>query len=335
MKQSRLKRTCARIFQAEESILILALLAICVVLSILSKNFLTKTNILNILRQVSMTAITGYGMAMLMLMGDIDLSVGSNQALVGIVAVTVLNATGSIFLSIASGLLFGALMGFLIGIITIKGHLTSFIVTLGMMSVVRGTSLVVTNAKSIQIAAGLEGFGKLGTGYFLGIPIPVLLMVILFVIFWYVLTNTAFGREIYAIGGNSEAAQLAGLSVNQKRMICFVISGIMTALSALILTGRVNSAQPNAGSGFEMKVISAVVLGGISMSGGSGKLPGAMVGMLILGVLSNGLTLLQVSSFWQDIISGAVTILAVFMDVKRSERTARRISMASMEEISQ
>lgn len=334
MKQSKFKRACARVFQAEESILLLALCVICVVLSILSPNFLTKNNILNILRQVSMTAITGFGMAMLMLLGDIDLSVGSNQALIGIVSVSVLNATGSVFLSIVIGLLFGAFMGFLIGTITIKGRLTSFIVTLGMMSVVRGTSLVVTNAKSIQISNGLEAFGKLGTGYFLGIPIPVLLMAVLFVIFWYVLTNTAFGREIYAIGGNCEAAELAGLSVNKKRMICFVISGIMTALSALILTGRVNSAQPNAGSGFEMKVISAVVLGGISMSGGSGKLPGAMVGILILGVLSNGLTLLQVSSFWQDIISGAVTILAVFIDVKRREHTARRISLASMQEIS-
>lgn len=188
MKQSKFKRACARVFQAEESILLLALCVICVVLSILSPNFLTKNNILNILRQVSMTAITGFGMAMLMLLGDIDLSVGSNQALIGIVSVSVLNATGSVFLSIVIGLLFGAFMGFLIGIITIKGRLTSFIVTLGMMSVVRGTSLVVTNAKSIQISNGLEAFGKLGTGYFLGIPIPVLLMAVLFVIFWYVLT---------------------------------------------------------------------------------------------------------------------------------------------------
>lgn len=329
MKTTSIGSRIRKIFQLEEIALLLALFAICAVVSILTPTFLSRTNIMNILRQVSLSAITGFGMAMLILLGEIDLSVGSSQALVAIVSVSILNATGSVALAIACGLLFGAAIGLISGLLTVYGKLTSFIVTLGMMSILRGTGYVVTNAKSIRIE--VPGFSTLGIGYVGIIPIPVILMVVLFFIVNFILTRTSFGREIYAVGGNKEAAKLAGLSVDRIRLIVFVISGVLTALSALILAGRVDSAQPNAGQSFEMKVISAVVLGGISMTGGIGKLTGAMIGMLILGVLSNGLTLLQVSSFWQDVCTGCITILAVFIDARRRERMTRRFSKQSIE----
>lgn len=327
MKNTSVRNRLRKVFQLEELALLLALIVICAALSLLTPTFATTTNVLNILRQVSMTAITGYGMAMLILLGEIDLSVGSSQALVAIVAISTLNATSSVFLAILAGLLLGALTGLISGLLTVKGKLTSFIVTLGMMSIIRGVGMVVTNARSIRIE--VPGFSNLGTGHIGAIPIPVILMVFLFVIINYILTQTSFGREIYAVGGNREAAKLAGLSVDRIRLIVFVISGMLTALSALILAGRVDSAQPNAGTGFEMDVVSAVVLGGISMTGGIGKLTGALIGMLILGVLSNGLTLLQVSSFWQDICTGCITILAVFMDARRRENAARKLNQSS------
>ena len=324
MKNTSVRNRLRKVFQLEELALLLALIVICAALSLLTTTFATTTNVLNILRQVSMTAITGYGMAMLILLGEIDLSVGSSQALVAIVAISTLNATSSVFLAILAGLLLGALTGLISGLLTVKGKLTSFIVTLGMMSIIRGVGMVVTNARSIRIE--VPGFSNLGTGHIGAIPIPVILMVVLFVIINYILTQTSFGREIYAVGGNREAAKLAGLSVDRIRLIVFVM---LTALSALILAGRVDSAQPNAGTGFEMDVVSAVVLGGISMTGGIGKLTGALIGMLILGVLSNGLTLLQVSSFWQDICTGCITILAVFMDARRRENAARKLNQSS------
>lgn len=329
MGRMSFKNRIRKIIQFEEIALLLALIAICVALSILTPAFVSRTNIMNILRQVSLTAITGFGMAMLILLGEIDLSVGSSQALVAILAIRILNSTGSVALGICSGLLLGGLIGFINGLLTVKGKLTSFIVTLGMMSIIRGAGMVVTNAKSIRIE--VAGFSKLGTGYLATIPIPVIIMVVLFILVNYILTKTSFGREIYAVGGNKEAAKLAGLRVDSIRMTVFVISGVLTALSAIILAGRVDSAQPNAGQGFEMKVVSAVVLGGISMAGGIGKLTGAMIGMLILGVLSNGLTLLQVSSFWQDICTGAITILAVFMDVRRRENALHKLNRLSVD----
>lgn len=328
MNNSSIKKTFRKIFQLEELALLLALIVLCAVMSILTPTFVSKTNVLNILRQVSMNAITGYGIAMLMLLGEIDLSTGSAQALVAIVAISILNATQSPFLAIVCGLLFGAFLGLVIGFLTVKLKLISFIVTLGMQTILRGAAMVVTNAQSIRIQ--VPGYGNLGTGYFLGIPIPVILMIVLFFVVNYVLTKTSFGRQIFAIGGNREAAKLAGLKVDRVRFIVFIISGMLTALSAMILSGRLDSAQPNAGIGFETKVISAVVLGGVSMSGGRGKLTGVMIGMLLLGVLSNGLTLLQVSSFWQDICTGAITILAVYIDATRRASAARKLNQSAI-----
>lgn len=328
--QSGFKRGIQKVLQIDEMSLLIALIAICVAIAILTPTFATETNVLNILRQTSMTAITGFGMTMLILLGEIDLGVGSAQAIVAIIAINVLNSTHSIALAIIAGLAVGLIIGIANGFLTVKARIGSFIVTLGMMSVLRGLSMVITNAKSIQV--GVEDFTNLGTGYVGIFPIPVIIMIGLFVLFFYILEKTTFGRAIYAVGGNQQASKLAGLPVDKIRISAFLISGLTTAMSALILAARLDSAQPNAGSGFELKVISAVVLGGISMTGGIGKLTGAFIGIMILGVLSNGLTLLQVSSFWQDIVSGTVMILAVYMDVKRREKRSQQLVNASIEE---
>ena len=192
-----------------------------------------------------------------------------------------------------------------------------------MMAILRGAAMVSTQAVSIQ--GKVEGFVEVGTGYLGPIPIPVLATFVLFGLFYYVLHHTILGRYIYAIGGNIQAARLAGLAVDRTRVLVFVLGGVLAALSAFILASRLNSGQPNAGLGFELQVIAAVILGGISLTGGVGTLGGAFIGILILTVLSNGLVLLNVSSFYHDIARGAVIILAVYLDTRRKQSLLRRL----------
>lgn len=196
--------------------------------------------------------------------------------------------------------------------------MNSLIVTLGMMSILRGISLISTGASSIPVQ--VPNFGILGTGFIFGIPIPVVITIIIFAVAYYVLNHMLQGREIYAIGGNSESAKLAGIPIEKVKIWVFIISGVLTGLSAVILASRLDSAQPNAGVGFELQVIAAIVLGGVSLTGGSGSIFGAIIGMLTLGVLSNGLVLMQVSSFYQDLVRGIVIILAVYLDIVRKNR---------------
>ena len=191
------------------------------------------------------------------------------------------------------------------------------------MAILRGGAMVSTQAVSIQ--GKVEGFVEIGTGYVGPVPIPVLLAFLLFGLFYYVLHHTILGRYIYAIGGNIQAARLSGLAVDRTRVLVYVIGGVLAALSAFILASRLNSGQPNAGLGFELQVIAAVILGGISLSGGIGTLGGAFIGILILTVLSNGLVLLNVSSFYHDIARGAVIILAVYLDTRRKQSLLRRL----------
>lgn len=192
-----------------------------------------------------------------------------------------------------------------------------------MMAIIRGVAMVVTEAKAVQTQ--IKAFQVIGTGYWGPFPIPVILTVILVAIFYYILHHTTFGRYMYAVGGNGEASRLAGIPVHRIKLMAYIISGALTAFSAFILASRMNSGQPNAGVGFEMEVIGAVILGGISLTGGTGSLLGALLGILILGVLSNGLILLNVSSFWQDIARGAVIILAVYLDTYRKDKQQEKL----------
>ncbi len=324
-----MSKVLSRIFHNEQAGLLLALVLLCLVISLLTPVFFTAINIKNVLRDASLVAIAGMGMVMVILLGEIDLSVGSTQAVAGIVAVAVLNQTESVLLAFGVALLAGALIGLCNGLLVTKAGINSLIATLGMMAILRGGAMVSTQAVSIQ--AKVAGFVEVGTGYLGPIPIPVLLTFVLFGLFYYVLHHTILGRYIYAIGGNIQAARLSGLAVDRTRILVFVIGGMLAAISAFILASRLNSGQPNAGLGFELQVIAAVILGGISLTGGVGTLAGACIGILILTVLSNGLVLLNVSSFYHDIARGAVIILAVYLDIRRKESLLRRLLASQTE----
>ena len=313
----------SRIFHSEQAGLLLALLVLCLIISMLSPVFFTAINIKNVLRDASLIAIAGIGMVMIILLGEIDLSVGSTQAVAGVIAVAVLNQMDSVWLALLAALLAGALVGLCNGLLVTKAGINSLIATLGTMAILRGGAMVSTQAVSIQ--GKVEGFVEVGTGYLGPVPIPVLLAFLLFGLFYYVLHHTILGRYIYAIGGNIQAARLSGLAVDRTRVLVYVIGGVLAALSAFILASRLNSGQPNAGLGFELQVIAAVILGGISLTGGIGTLGGAFIGILILTVLSNGLVLLNVSSFYHDIARGAVIILAVYLDTRRKQSLLRRL----------
>jgi len=309
--------------QSDVLVLALAFIILCVIISILSPSFLTERNIMNTLRQISLTAICGFGMMLIILVGEIDLSVGSQQAVAGISSIVVLNTTGSIVLAVVAGLLCGIVVGAINGLLVTTFKINSLIATLGTLAIWRGASMVFTGAVSIQ--SQVPAFQTLATGFVGPIPNAVIVAGILYGVTFFVLNHTTFGRQIYAIGGNPNASKLAGLPVNKIKLIVFIIGSMATMLSGIMLASRMASAQPTAGTGFEMTVISAVILGGISLSGGVGSVNGALLGMLILGVLQNGLTLLDVSSFWQDITRGIVIILAVYIDIVRKGSVANKL----------
>jgi len=318
-----------RIKQSDLIVLVIALFMLCAIAYCIKPVFLSQRNIMNTLRQVSLTAICGYGVTMIVLVGEIDLSVGSQQAVAGIISIEVLNHTGSVLLAILVTILAGVLIGALNGILVTGLGINSMIVTLGTMAIWRGFSMVVTNAVSIQSA--VPEFANVATGFIGPIPNAVVIAVILLILIYYILNHTSIGRTIYAVGGNKEAARYAGLPVKRIKMLVYILGGMLSMLSGVLLASRMASAQPTAGTGFEMTVIASVILGGVSLSGGIGSITGAVIGMLILGVLQNALTLMDVSSFWQDITRGIVIILAVGLDEVRKQANLRRMILSQKE----
>lgn len=321
------KNKLQAILKNEMFTLVLVLLIVCVIMSILSDKFLTFGNLINVVRQASLYGIIAIGMTMIILLGGIDLSVGSTQALAGVAAVWVLNKADSISLAIAAGVLVGAFIGLANSLIITFMKIPPLICTLGTMTIIRGTVMIITNAVSIQ--AKRQDYMKIGMGRFLGIPIPVWCLIVATIIIYYVLNFTVFGRYIYSIGGNKAAAELVGIPVRRVTIISWIIAGCLTGLAAVILSARLGSGQAAAGQGFEMTVIAAVIIGGISLNGGKGNLLGAILGVLTLYVLTNGLILMDVSSFWQDVIRGALIILAVFIDNCRSASASKQLLQAS------
>lgn len=317
-----------KVFSYEQSSLAAVLICMCILAMILSPVFMTGNNLMNVLRSSSMTLITSCGMVLILLLGEMDMSVGSVQGLVGVFAIMVLNATGSIFVTILFTLAAGLILGLFNGVLVTKGGINSLIATLGTMSVFRGIAYVTTGGASIQISN--DAFRVLGAGSVGIVPVPLIIAVAVVVLFWFVLKKTIFGRYIYAIGGNMEASELAGIPVKKIKLICFTVSGVLSSFTALILASRLNSGQPSAGDGFEFDVVSAVVLGGVSLSGGKGNLSGAVLGVLILAVLDNILTLLNVSSFYQEIAKGAVILIAVWLDERRRKSAEKKVLQAKI-----
>ncbi|MEX3963938.1 ABC transporter permease [Paraburkholderia sp. EG286B] len=291
-----------------------ALLIISVALSIVSRDFLTLDNLLNVMRQASINALIAFGMTLVILLGGIDLSAGSVLALSSVIIATLLSAGTPAVVATLAGLVAGGLMGYANGLVISKGKVAPFIATLGSMTVLRGLALVVSNGSPIS-SFNSDFFSLLGGGYVARlVPIPVVLMLVMFGVFWVLLRKTVFGRHIYATGGNAESAKLSGVKVDRIQLWVYTIAGVMSALAGVVLTSRLNSAQPTAGTGYELDAIAAVVLGGTSLTGGRGWIFGTLVGALLIGVLNNGLNLLDVSSFYQQVIKGIVILLAVLID---------------------
>lgn len=294
---------------------LLGLLLLAIALTILSDRFFTVNNLLNVARQISINAIISVGMTLVILTGGIDLSVGSIVALTGSITAGLMIGGQGILPAILIGMVVGALLGLFNGLLITRAGIPPFIATLGTMTVARGFTLVYTDGRPIT---GMEeAFRYLGGGYLAGIPVPVVIMLVIFAIAYIMLKKTRLGRYIYAIGGNEEAARLSGINTKKILLSVYVLGGLLAGISGIIMASRLNSAQPTAGVSFELDAIAAVVLGGTSLSGGVGTIGGTLIGALIIGVLDNGLNLLNVSSFYQQIAKGLVILLAVFLDKKR------------------
>ena len=294
---------------------VIALIILMAVITIINSNFLTANNLLNLLLQVTSNALIAFGMTFVILTGGIDLSVGSILALSSALTAGLLGSGMPVTLAILISLILGCILGMMNGLLISYGKLAPFIVTLATMTIFRGATLVYTNGN--PITKGLSDtflFQFLGQGYIVGIPFPVIIMFIVFIVLYVLLHKTAFGKSVYAIGGNEKAAYISGVKLNKVKIIIYSISGIMASISGLIITSRLSSAQPTAGASYEMDAMAAVVLGGTSLSGGKGRILGTLIGALIIGVLNNGLNIIGVSAFWQQVVKGVVILIAVLID---------------------
>lgn len=302
---------------------IIALLAMCIVLSFLSDRFLTTENTWNVMRQISVNMIISVGMTLVILTGGIDLSVGSILAFAGAVtagmlkfgvAFTDMNVYIGFTLlgALVGGTLVGAFLGWFNGLTITRFKVPPFVATLAMLTIARGLTMLLTGGFPIT---GLDSnMAFIGTGWFLGIPMPVWISAVIVLAAVILTKKTVLGRHIYAIGGNETAAALSGLKIKKVKMIVYSIAGALAGIGGIIVTSRLDSAQPNAGFGFELDSIAAVVIGGTSLSGGKGTIMGTVQGALIIGILNNGLVLLNVSPFWQQVIKGLVILLAVVIE---------------------
>lgn len=297
---------------------LLGLIILIVIVTVLNPSFIEPLNILNLLRQVAINALIAFGMTFVILTGGIDLSVGSILALSSAFTANLMLSGWDPILAIVVGCLAGGLMGMVNGLLITKGRMAPFIATLATMTIFRGLTLVYTDGNPITGLGDSMTFQLFGRGYLLGIPVPAITMIIVFAVLWIVLHKTPFGRKTYAIGGNEKASIISGIKVDRIKIMIYSLTGILSALAGAILTSRLNSAQPTAGTSYELDAIAAVVLGGTSLTGGRGRIVGTLIGALIIGILNNGLNLLGVSSFYQMVVKGIVIAIAVLIDRKKA-----------------
>ena len=288
------------------------LLVLVVFMLIKAPNFGTVSNLFNVARSISISAILAAGMTFVIITTGIDLSVGSTIAVSGCIAVLAAQQGLNPLLALLLGMVIGALIGLINGFLIAYCNLAAFIVTLGTMTFMRGLAYTITGGLPI-VDNGLN-FRALGNGYLFHVPIPFIVMIIVYVVMWIVLDKTKYGSHVYAVGGNAEAARLAGINVKGVLLSVYVIAGLCAGLAGCIFAARVVSAQPTAGDGYEMDAIAAAVLGGTSLMGGKGKIPGTLIGAIIFGVLTTGLVLMNVPFFTQQLVKGIVIIIAVLID---------------------
>ncbi|PRR79708.1 ABC transporter permease [Clostridium vincentii] len=297
---------------------LIGLVLLCIVITFVTPNFLTLTNITNVFTQVSVNAIIAIGMTFVILTGGIDLSVGSTLAISGSLAASIIKSTGNVPLAVLVASLVGISVGLINGLLISKGKLQAFIVTLATMTIFRGLTLVFTDGTPISKLP--ESFVNLGNGKIGFMPIPVIITVVVAAFAIYLLSKTRFGRYLYALGGNEDSARLSGINTSKIKVLAYVISGFAASIAGVIITSRIGSASPNAGMGFELDAIVAVVIGGTSLAGGEGRITGTIIGALVIGVLNNGLNLMNVSPFYQSIVKGLVILIAVLLDRKSRKK---------------
>ncbi|WP_241596783.1 ribose ABC transporter permease [Rosenbergiella epipactidis] len=296
----------------------IALLILIAVVATQSSNFFTLANLFNILQQTSVNAIMAVGMTLVILAAGIDLSVGSLLAFTGALVASLIGHEVNALLAVAAALVAGGLIGGVTGIVIAWGKVQAFIATLVMMLLLRGATMVFTDGSPIStgFSDNSDHFSLIGIGQLLGVPVPVWIMAVVFIATWYLLNHTRLGRYIYALGGNEAATRLSGINVTRIKITVYALCGALAALAGSIEVARLSSAQPTAGTGYELDAIAAVVLGGCSLSGGRGRITGTLIGALILGFLNNGLNLMGVSSYFQMIVKAIVILLAVLADNK-------------------
>ena len=300
---------------------VLILLVICVFATILSPSFLSVTNLFNVFKQITVAGIVGCGMTFVILTGGIDLSVGSILGLSGVLASGVLASTGNTAVAVAVSLTVGIACGAVNGFFVSVCGIPPFIYTHGMMTVLRGVILVYTKGSPIPIKS--DAYKFFGKGSIAGIPVPVIILIIVFLLAHYILTQTSYGRSVYAVGGNREAARLSGIRVKTSEFLVYTLNGLMCGMAGLILTARLGSAQSTSGTGIEMDAIAAVILGGTSLSGGVGFVLPTVVGAMIMGIIDNILTLMNVNPHATNIVKGAVILIAVLVDKKVKDLSAK------------
>ena len=285
----------------------------CALLSFATPQFLSVANWTIIITQVSINALLAFGVTFVIITGGIDLSVGSIVAVTGVVAASLAqNGDYPVFVAIAGGLVAGLAFGVLNGFLVTKSKVAPFIVTLGTMTIGRGLALILSKGRPVSNLS--DSFNFIGGGKVLGIPVPIIILIIMFILCSVTLRKTIFGRYIYAIGGNEQAAWASGISVNKVKLTAYAIGGTLAGLAGILLTSRISTGQPNSGMGFELDAIAAVVIGGTSTTGGRGTMIGTLIGVLLIGVINNGLDLMNVTSYYQQVIMGIIIIGAVLMD---------------------
>jgi ribose transport system permease protein len=307
---------------------LLALVILCFLLGMMTDIFFTSSNLLNVMRQISVNICISVGMTLVILTGGIDLSVGSLLALSGAITAGLLKfglevpfldtfIGFTLFGAILAGIITGTSLGAFNGLMITRFRVPPFVATLAMLTIARGFTMLYT--KGFPISGLGPKYSFLGTGWFLGIPIPVWISLLVILIAVIITNKTRLGRYIYAIGGNESAAALSGINIKKIKTIVYAIAGALAAVGGIIVTSRLDSAQPNAGTSYELDAIAAVVIGGTSLSGGKGTIGGTVLGAIIIGVLNNGLVLLNVSPFWQQVIKGVVILLAIIIDKTNSK----------------
>ena len=298
--------------------IVIALIILCTVFTIANSRFLSLANFMNIFQQVAVVAIAAFGMTWVILLGEIDLSVGSIIAVAGMVGAQSLALGTGFPAALLITIIAGAILGAVNGLLTARLLLPSFIVTVATMSIYRGLVSLPTGGAPLMISD--PNWQAIGANHFLGVPLIIWILLVLFLANHIALSMTVFGRETYLTGGNREAALYSGIRVNRIKIIIFTLSGVMSAIAGILLSSRLYSAQTNAGLSYELDAIAAAVLGGTSLSGGVGTMPGTLIGALIIGVLNNGMNMLSVPYFYQLIVKGVVIIIAVWLDVRAKRR---------------